>query len=96
MATLAASDPTRDDKRVAQELLDSLPDENSSVSGGWLFEYRPEYSRGEHPVKSRRWSYRNAHRINIPADQQKVEDCTGSEDTELAVKQQDDVKMEFE
>lgn len=60
---LAINDPSRPDTRVATELLKSLPAQNASFVGGWLFEYHSESARAGHPVASRRWSYRSAHQV---------------------------------
>lgn len=45
-------------------MLRSLPDQKAPFSGGWQFEYQSEEKRANHPILSRRWMYRSAHRIN--------------------------------
>ncbi|ROV94285.1 hypothetical protein VMCG_08644 [Cytospora schulzeri] len=82
LATLAANKPTGGNGHVAQEFFLSLHDQKPSFSGGWLFEYRPEPARAEHPVKLRQWSYRSAHKFDVSADQQHfmgVENVDGSD-----------------
>lgn len=88
LANLAASN-TSHDNTIARSLLRSLPTCNLPFSGGWLFEYALEPNRAQHPIESRRWSYRMACRI--PVDEQ--QDQTGvAAKTESAESQ--DVKME--
>lgn len=45
-------------------MLCSLPDMNSSFSGGWLFDYRIEEHLKDLPVISKRWVFRSARKIN--------------------------------
>lgn len=66
MAVQAASDSAQFEDGVAAQLLKSLPGQDASFAGGWLFEYHPEPGRSEHSIISRRWSYRSAHKINSP------------------------------
>ncbi|KAH9998885.1 hypothetical protein F4779DRAFT_605665 [Xylariaceae sp. FL0662B] len=58
----------RSGSEAAMDMLTVLPDQNASFNGGWLFEYAFEESRKDHPVKSRQWSYRSAHKIDSPVD----------------------------
>ncbi|KUI55781.1 hypothetical protein VP1G_03224 [Cytospora mali] len=94
LARIAAYEPTHTDGEAARELLRLLPDQQSPCSGGWLFEYRAEPARANHPVKSRQWSYRSAHNISNLAEKRRAEDLEDDDvedddvagwDTDLAV-----------
>ncbi|KAF4625373.1 hypothetical protein G7Y89_g12795 [Cudoniella acicularis] len=56
----------RNGSEAAMELLISLPDMNSSFTGGWLFDYQNEPTLAHELVKSKRWRYRSAHKIDAP------------------------------
>ncbi|ORY60016.1 uncharacterized protein BCR38DRAFT_476908 [Pseudomassariella vexata] len=53
---------------VAMDMLVALPDQHASCHGGWLFEYGFAEELKDHPVKSRRWTYRTARMIDVPVD----------------------------
>ncbi|KAJ8125641.1 hypothetical protein O1611_g7997 [Lasiodiplodia mahajangana] len=76
-----ASEAAQNGSEAALDMLVALPDKEASFKGGWLFEYLPMdrstcraesiYGSGlirAHPVKSRRWTYRSAHRVDSPED----------------------------
>lgn len=81
------------DNTIAKALLRSLPDPNLPFSGGWLFEYALEPGRAQHPIVSRRWSYRSACRI--PIDRQEDQnDVTVKSESEFV--EIEDEGMEYD
>ncbi|KAI0101503.1 hypothetical protein GGR51DRAFT_330816 [Nemania sp. FL0031] len=77
-----ATEAARNGSEAAIDMLVALPDREASSKGGWLFEYstidRSTYPaesthgyglvEAQNPVKSRRWAYRSAHRVDSPED----------------------------
>ncbi|KAH9889725.1 hypothetical protein F4778DRAFT_753845 [Xylariomycetidae sp. FL2044] len=67
-----AAEATLKGLTAAKEMLATPPDRNASSRGGWLFEYAWEESLRDHPVKSKRWAYRSAHKIETPSEEDDV------------------------
>lgn len=79
-----AAKAARDGSEAAIDMLVALPDQKASFKGGWLFEYSTanpltcdEFSFSvsdagftwtQNPVRSRRWTYRGAHKVDGPED----------------------------
>ncbi|KAI0456431.1 hypothetical protein F5B21DRAFT_467733 [Xylaria acuta] len=79
-----AMEAARDGSEGAIDMIVALPDREASCKGGWLFEYytkHPDKCREsgfsvtneglrwtQNPVRSRRWHYRSAHKIDAPED----------------------------
>ncbi|KAI0473815.1 hypothetical protein GGR56DRAFT_649148 [Xylariaceae sp. FL0804] len=63
-----AMSAARDGSRAAMDMLVALPDMDEASGSGWLFEYAFEPEWKHHPIQSRRWTFRSAHRIDAPTD----------------------------
>lgn len=75
---------------MAKELLKSLPHPRLPFSGGWLFEYVLEPARAQHPIVSRRWSYRSAQRLPVDEQQDQVDVMADSEPDAADTQDEDD------
>ena len=89
---MAANNSAENDT-IAKTLLHSLPNPNLPFSGGWLFDYALEPDRAQHPIVSRRWSYRSACRIPVDGQQDQHELTTKSESDSASIQ---DEEMELD
>ncbi|TVY81086.1 hypothetical protein LSUE1_G003165 [Lachnellula suecica] len=73
---LAAS-AARKGSQAAMQMLTNLPDMKSSFEGGWLFDYQFEEALRTERILSRRWTFRSAHRINLPVTEKEKRQRVG-------------------
>jgi len=57
---------------AALDLLVNLPHPYDSFRGGWIFEYQFEEALRGHPMKSKHWRFRSAHKIDEEWDRMRI------------------------